>query len=87
MSDTKRPWFKRKRYGWGWYPASWQGWLITVIYLILIAIFASTIDDASAPQEVAFTFILPVVLITLAFIRIAYRTGEKPRWQWGKPKE
>ena len=83
----KKLWFKRKWYGWGWYPASWEGWLVTVLYVALVLAFALTVDKSSPPEEVAFTFALPMVLLTIAFIRIAYRTGEKPKWQWGKPPE
>jgi hypothetical protein len=79
-------WFKRKLYGWGWYPASWQGWLITAVYVVVIVSASMTIDDNSPTREVVFTFILPVVICTILFIRIAYRTGEKPRWQWGADK-
>jgi len=27
-------WFKAKQYGWGWYPARWQGWLIVIGFII-----------------------------------------------------
>ncbi len=31
---TRRPWFVPKRhFGWGWSPASWQGWVVTLIFL------------------------------------------------------
>ena len=30
---------------------------------------------------------LPVILLTALFILIAYKKGEKPRWQWGHPKK
>lgn len=81
--NPKNLWFKRKLYGWGWTPVTWQGWLATVVYVALVAAFALTIDENSPPQEVAFTFLLPAVLLTATFIRIAYKTGEAPRWQWG----
>ncbi len=79
-------WFKNKRYGWGWVPVTWQGWLVTLAYVLLVTGFAFTIDENSPPQEVFFTFILPAVLLTIALIRICYRKGEKPRWRWGKDK-
>lgn len=79
-------WFKAKLYGWGWTPATWQGWLITFLYVVLIVLFSLTIDNSSSAKEVVFTFALPVFLLTATFIRIAYKTGEKPRWQWG-PKD
>ena len=80
-------WFRAKLFGWGWTPVSWQGWLVTIIYIALIVFFARTIDGNSPPREVAFTFILPLILLTLTFIRIAYKYGEKPRWRWGMPKK
>ncbi|MEX1112640.1 MAG: hypothetical protein WEC84_04200 [Candidatus Andersenbacteria bacterium] len=83
----KKPWFKRKLFGWGWYPASWEGWLVTLTYAALVISFARTIDENSPRQEIAFTFLLPVTFLTLLFIRIAYRTGETPQWQWGRRKE
>lgn len=79
-------WFKRKLYGWGWTPVTWQGWLLIIVYILLIVVFSMTIDNTSPRQEVVFTFILPVVLLTVALIRICYRKGEKPKWQWGPPK-
>lgn len=83
----KKLWFKRKVYGWGWYPASWEGWAVTGIYVLLMLFFAFTVDESSPVNEIAFTFLLPVTLLTIAFIRLCYRTGEKPRWQWGKSKD
>lgn len=82
--NPKNLWFKRKLYGWGWTPVTWQGWLMTAVYVGLVTASALTIDENSPPQEVAFTFILPAVLLTIAFIRIAYKKGESPRWTWGR---
>jgi len=80
-------WFKRKLYGYGWVPATWKGWLITFIYLTLVFIFALTINDTSPVREIMFTFIMPVLFLTVTFIRIAYKKGEKPSWQWGLKKK
>lgn len=82
----KKLWFKRKLFGWGWVPASWQGWVITLGYAALVILFGLTIDENSPVDEVVYTFLLPVTFLTLLFIRIAYTRGEKPRWQWGKSK-
>jgi hypothetical protein len=76
-------WFKRKLYGWGWTPATWQGWSITLFYIFLIILFSLTIDETSPGNEIIFTFVLPVLFLTATFIRVAYKKGEKPRWQWG----
>jgi len=84
VKKIEKLWFKRKLFGWGWYPASWQGWLVTFLYLALSILFSLTIDENSGRREVFFTFVLPFVLITFTFIRIAYKKGESPKWQWGK---
>jgi hypothetical protein len=80
-------WFKRKLYGWGWTPATWQGWVITCIYIGLVILFSLTIDENSPTREVIFTFVLPIFLLTVSFIRIAYKKGEKPGWRWGINKK
>jgi hypothetical protein len=79
-------WFKRKQYGWGWYPVTWQGWLVVLVYLLAVFAFALTLDENSPTKEIVFTFLLPIFLLTIALIRICYKTGEKPKWQWGEKK-
>lgn len=85
--NPKGYWFKAKLFGWGWTPVTWQGWLATGLYVILMIAFALTLDGNSPPREVFFTGIFPMMLLTIGFIRVCYRTGEKPRWQWGLPKK
>lgn len=81
--NPQRYWFKAKLYGWGWDPATWQGWLVVLGYVVAVTLFALTLDDNSPPREIAFTFVLPTLFLTLVLIRICYKKGEKPRWQWG----
>lgn len=82
--ENKKLWFKRKTYGWGWVPVTWHGFLVVFLYIVLVTAFTLTINENSSVNEVAFTFLLPVVLLTIALIRICYKKGEKPKWQWGK---
>lgn len=77
-------WFKRKLYGWGWTPVTWQSWLVILVYIALAVTLGLTLDETSPTNEIVFTFLLPLVLITITLIRICYKKGEKPRWQWGK---
>lgn len=79
----KKLWFKRKKYGWGWYPASKEGWTTTVVYILLILLSTLAVTEESSFVEILFRFGVPCILLTIAFIRIAYKTGEEPRWQWG----
>ncbi len=79
----KNYWFKAKLYGWGWTPATWQGWLITIGYVALLTVFLGSVDENSAMKEVVFMAVIPSILLTTTFIRIAYKKGEKPKWRWG----
>jgi uncharacterized membrane protein YtjA (UPF0391 family) len=49
-----RPWFRPRRFGYGWTPITWEGWLATLLFVALI--FATTaLGDprgASGPQSV-----------------------------------
>lgn len=78
----KTLYFKRKSYGYGWTPATWQGWGITIAYAVILIVLGSSVDTNNS-REVMLMFVLPFLILTIAFIGIAYKTGEKPRWQWG----
>ncbi len=30
------PWFGPKRIGWGWTPITWQGWLLTAVFIAAV---------------------------------------------------
>ena len=48
---TKK-WFAAKRYGWGWYPVTWQGWGILGIYTGFVVYRAYALDtmfDTTSP--------------------------------------
>tara|TARA_B100002051_G_scaffold276170_3_gene322913 strand:+ start:831 stop:1115 length:285 start_codon:yes stop_codon:yes gene_type:complete len=70
-------WFKRKLYGWGWTPARWQGWAITLLYMATIIYIAFTEPDPRV-------FLVDFAIVTILFLVIVVRTGQKPKWQWGK---
>lgn len=84
-------WFKRKVWGFGWVPATWQGWSITLLYIVLVLTFVLTREKAvqgdSDSGSNFLLFGLPVILLTAIFILIAYKKGEKPKWQWGVPNK
>ena len=80
-------WFKRKTFGWGWVPASWQGWLVTGVYGALLFAIIRMQEKAVAGNPDSgsnfLVFALPIILLTALLIYIAYKKGEKPKWQWG----
>ncbi len=78
-------WFKRKRYGWGWRPVTWQGWTLLIIYMFLTILLFTHIDLLG---DALMSALIMFMLLTATLIIICYLTGEKPRWQWGeRPKE
>ncbi len=87
----RRLWFRNKTYGWGWTPASREGWVITIafiiVYIVGAVLFTHIInkqpESASIYSWIFFTWIL---LITSALLALCIKTGEKPEWRWGKKK-
>jgi hypothetical protein len=77
-------WFKAKRYGWGWTSATWQGWLITAAFLILIVLDAERIDAPSHSVSDTLLHWIPDTFILVALlIAVCWWAGEKPGWRWG----
>jgi hypothetical protein len=72
----KKLWFKAKHYGWGWYPCSWEGWLVVFTWAIL---FFFSIDSLGMEW---FKNLIVIILFTAVLIWISYKKGEKPRWKW-----
>jgi hypothetical protein len=81
MAERKL-WFKAKWYGWGWYPASWEGWLVLLVCLG-IGLPPILFLEQPATHELLAAFLWFAAWMSL-LIYICYRTGEKPRWRWGK---
>ena len=71
-------WFKAKHYGWGWYPCSWQGWTVMLIWIALVWTSMSWIPEHQVWNKILHTIIFTAILIT-----ICYKKGESPRWRWG----
>lgn len=74
-------WFPAKRYGWGWgLPRTWQGWVVLISYLMGLLVIALTSNPESHPVRFAILW----VVSTVVFLATCWRTGEPPRWRWGK---
>ena len=81
----KKYWSKRKRYGWGWTPVTWQGWTLIGIWLVFV-LGATLIIDESSPSTV-WVFLSLVFLSLIPLIIISHKTGPKPKWRWGKKQD
>ncbi len=85
MKRKVKVWFKAKEYGWGWYPASWQGWLVLASYVVINFLTFLEVDRISdTAQDSLINFFLPFIFFLSVLLVICYMTGERPRWRWGK---
>jgi hypothetical protein len=71
---TERPWFGPKRFGWGWTPVTWQGWLVVVAFLAAVVLSGFYLAGAA---RVAVVVVLIVVLTLVAWL-----TGDAPGSRW-----
>jgi hypothetical protein len=87
--NTKKPWFRQKRYGYGWgLPLTWQGWLLLVAYFVfIILIVVINADKNYSPSDVLLRITLPVIIATLILLIITRITSGKPKWRWGDEKK
>ena len=85
MEEKKVLWFKAKRYGWGWYPSTWQGW--GILFLYLFAVISNVVfinNHVNSSSDFLIQFFPQELALTIFLIVICYATGEKPGWHWGK---
>jgi hypothetical protein len=54
VSDAQeaRPWFRPKDTGSGWTPATWQGWLVLAVFIVVFAATMQLVVPES-PREIA----------------------------------
>ena len=76
MQDDKR-WFKPKDFGWGFTPASWRGWVATLVFVVLALSCAATLRVHYGP---ATTFQAIAVLI-VGFLVLGSYTGAAGWWR------
>jgi len=80
----KKVWFKAKNYGWGWYPYTWQGWLILGLWTVLILADFRRIDLLShSASDTLMLWIFDLFFFALLLLWICWLTGEKLRRRWG----
>jgi hypothetical protein len=73
ISNSKTIFFKAKKYGWGWYSATWQGWVIFGAFITLEALLLSLWAERSP-----IIFTIMSIMNTSALVYISYRFGEDP---------
>lgn len=74
-------WFAQKRFGYGAVPVTWQGWLTTLVYLVLIAAIALEVPG----HVLKAGLMLPLSAVYIYFIWTKTEGGF--RWRWGTEKK
>ena len=83
-----RYWFKPKRYGYGFYPVSWEGWLAT-LGLVGIVLLSGCVNnffiDPGPSRSESIRFVLDVfIFAALATLLFEGKMKEPLKWRWGK---
>ncbi|HVJ02329.1 MAG TPA: hypothetical protein VM662_09115 [Sphingomonas sp.] len=83
MSSSRPPirpgyWFRPKRFGWGATPASWQGWVATVVMVVLAALLGNAAEHRG-PVWLVLLFPLLAGFIWLVWVK----TDGDWSWRWG----
>lgn len=83
--DTPKYWFKRRRYGWGWVPVTWQGGAVLLLGLtaVLLASYQMPRKPIQPSLFQVLIFLGEVAVVVIFFLVAAYVKGPKPHWRWG----
>lgn len=77
-------WFRRKTYGWGWTPITWEGWFVTFVVVVIPLIIKFTLKSLEFERSTQYFYTwASVPILVMALTLICFRFGEKPKWQWG----
>jgi len=87
MNDTKRYWFVNKKVGIGWVPATWEGWLIIVLYVIGMFSLAQAAFSGKETVEEFSIFIIGTFLLLSLLMVICVKFGEPLEWKFWEKKE
>ena len=81
----KRYWFKRKTYGWGWTSATWEGWVVLLVWAVILVFLFKDIDEKSySSSNMLTSVVVPFVISLVILLAVCFWKGEKPKWQWGE---
>lgn len=90
MNDDKNRvyWFKRRRYGYGWTPVTWQGWLVIILFMAIVlsasVVLGDTPRNTLSSDVLIYIALLFMAVVLLVFISV--KKGPSPKWRWGVKK-
>lgn len=73
---TGKPWFGPRRFGWGWTPITWEGWVVSLVFLAAIVAAARLLTSTLRT--------VVIILLVVALLVASYLTGGAPGSTWGR---
>lgn len=83
----KSYWFKRRRYGYGWTPVTWQGWALGVAYVGLVIGGALMLAASPAALDFLWAYLVIVFGALAGLIAVTRWKGPAPKWRWGRSSQ
>lgn len=80
---STKHWFGRKRYGWGWTPITWQGWLSLAVFIAIFTFGATAFVNAGTSPRHWFALAIWSASVIFCFLLFVRSKGPAARWQWG----
>lgn len=87
QSSSTKLWFKRRRYGWGWTPVTWQGLLTVLLFLLIVLadiMWISLADPVQPTTTQILLFLTIIIGAALMLIGVCIMKGPTPHFRWGK---
>lgn len=85
--NPKHYWFKRKLYGWGWFPATIEGWIVVLAFILVTILNGFYFSYNFEMNNLSYLdwgiFFGVLIFSVIILIIISYKKGEKPKWSWG----
>lgn len=82
-TQSKELWFKRRRYGYGWTPVTWQGW-VTVVGFLAVVLIIAPLAEAAESDGVRWVYLNFIFAALMLLVGISLSKGPLPKWRWGK---
>jgi hypothetical protein len=76
-----RYWFRQKRFGYGATPNTWQGWVFTIMGVLLISLLAFGADFVRDNGQRVLLIAIGMPLVLVPFVLVAHAKTEGG-WRW-----
>lgn len=89
-ANNRSYWFKRRRYGYGWTPVTWQGWLSVIGFLAVVVLAATTPEESPRGTDSSALLVYSglIIIAVVWLVIVSSAKGPKPKWRWGsKPTD